>query len=311
MSKILVVDDVVDNVKLLTYELADHGYDTLSAYDGLEALEIARSEHPDLILLDVMMPDLNGIEVCKLLKKDQSMNSIPIILVSAQDLDEHVIEGLDAGAHDYITKPFNSRIVLARIRSALRSKQALDLIAEMNQRLTEIANSDGLTGLKNSAYFRDALRTSCSIADHQQMPLSLVMIDIDHFKSYNDTFGHPAGDEVLSTVSELLTDSTRETDVVARYGGEEFSMLLPNTNQEASIQVAERTRRAIEEYDWPLRPITASFGVSTTSACITNSLAFLEQADLALYSSKGQGRNRVTHHCWIESSSLRVISAAV
>jgi two-component system, cell cycle response regulator len=296
VAKILVVDDVPDNVKLLKYELSDDGYEVLTALSGQEALDVARAERPDVILLDVMMPGLDGIEVCVRLKRDPELEPIPVIMVTARERDDDVVRGLDAGAHDYITKPFNSQIVLARVRAAARAKAAHDLIAELTGRLAELATHDGLTGLKNRRSFSEELQSSVSFASRHPSPLSLTMLDVDQFKSYNDTFGHPAGDAVLCAVAEMLRAAVRDHDMVFRYGGEEFAVLSPGTDGGGGRTLAERLRVVIEAHRWPLRSVTASLGVAMLSPATPDASALLEWADRALYHSKRQGRNRVTHH---------------
>ena len=310
MAKVLVVDDVPDNVKLLAYELADHGYEVTTAVDGVRALELARSGAPDVVLLDVMMPGLDGIEVCRRLKADPRTRPIPVIMVSARDLEEDIVRGLDAGAHDYVTKPFTLPIVLARVRSAARAKADHDLIAAMNQRLAELAITDGLTGLRNHRHFRESLAAALGMADRHGLPCSVVLVDVDHFKSYNDTFGHPAGDEVLRRVATLLRDQARREDTVARYGGEEFAALLPGTVAEGANQFAERVRADIAEHPWPLRAVTVSVGVATTGLAARGAAELVELADRALYHSKRSGRDRVTHAEALEPGRSGSLSTA-
>jgi len=294
MTTVLVVDDLPTNVALLARVLASHGYEVLKAYNGPQALEVARSRRPDLILLDIVMPEMDGIEVCRRLKADPAMHSVPIIMVSACDQEEDIVRALDAGAHDYITKPLNFRMAMARIRSAARSKAAHDQIAEMNMRLADLATRDGLTGVRNHRFFCASLQAACSEA-RPDFPLSMVMLDVDHFKCYNDRHGHPAGDEVLCAVSGVLRRESRTDDLVARYGGEEFALLFPGTAAVRAIEQAERLRAAIECYPWPLQRITASLGVATMSSTLPNPSSLLARADQALYHSKHKGRNRVTH----------------
>jgi two-component system, cell cycle response regulator len=297
VAKVLVVDDRYDNVRLLAYELMDHGFEVVTAFSGAQALDAARSARPDVILLDIMMPGMDGVEVCRHLKNDLDLRPIPVIMVSAREMDQDVIRGLDAGAHDYVTKPFNTQIVLARIRSAARAKESHDIIADMNERLAELAVTDGLTGIKNHRHFRDSLEVAMSLAMRQSIPLSVIMLDIDHFKMINDAHGHAAGDDVLRTVARILEENTREHDEVARYGGEEFATLLPLTDAGAALALAERLRESIATYPWPLRSVTASLGVATfPGAQIPSASTLLEQADLALYHSKKRGRNCVSHH---------------
>ncbi len=294
MTKVLVVDDQPTDVVVLARELARHGYEVLKAYNGPQALEVARSGRPDLILLDLVMPDMDGIEVCRRLKADPAMHSVPIIVVSACDREEDIVRALDAGAHDSITKPLNLPMVMARVRSAARSKAAHDRIAEMNTRLADLATRDGLTGVRNYRFFNASLQASCSEA-RPDLPLSMVMLDVDHFKSYNDRHGHPAGDAVLCALSDVLGRESRANDLVARYGGEEFALLFPATAAVHALELAERLRAAIEDHPWPLQRVTASLGVATISSPLAQPSSLLTRADRALYHSKGQGRNRVTH----------------
>ena len=164
-----------------------------------------------------------------------------------------------------------------------------------NEQLQALATTDGLTGLKNHRTFKERLAEEFDRATRYHLPLSLLLMDVDHFKSFNDSHGHPAGDEVLKRVAKHLTESTRNTDFVARYGGEEFAVLLPFTHQQAALALAERTRAAIQDAHWELRAVTASFGVATINADTHTSSLLVELADNALYRSKETGRNRVTH----------------
>ena len=306
MPKILVVDDVLDNVKLLAYELSDHGYEVVTAADGPAALRRARETAPDVILLDVMMPGMDGIEVCRRLKADPELRPIPVVMVSARELEDDVVDGLDAGAHDYVTKPFNPRILLARVRSAAHAKADHDLIAELNRRLAEQATVDPLTGAGNRAYLRDAMVQAMALSRRRGLPLSLVMLDVDHFKTYNDTFGHPAGDEVLRTVVDVLSGLLRAYDVIARYGGEEFVVLMPATDADAARVAANRLRAGLTGYPWPRRSVTASLGVATTDGRPTEPLTLLVRADRALYHAKRTGRDRVVHERDLRPSATPV-----
>jgi two-component system cell cycle response regulator len=303
VARVLVVDDVADNIKLLTYELADEGHEVLVAHDGAQALARADAERPDVILLDIMMPGLDGIEVCRRLKADPLLRAIPVIMVSARGQESDVIAGLDAGAQDYVIKPFNLPVVLARVRAAERTKTDHDRQLEKNRALAEVATVDALTASRNRRFLEDALHAAVSFSVRHALPLSLVMIDVDEFKRFNDTFGHPAGDDVLRTVAGFLRGGIREHDIAARYGGEEFSILLPATDGESARVIAERLRASIAGHAWTRRPVTASFGVATMLPDEPiDPNALLEAADCALYLSKERGRNRVTHHCELTGS---------
>jgi diguanylate cyclase (GGDEF)-like protein len=293
MPRVLVADDVPDNVKLLAYELSDHGYEVVTAADGPQTLEAARRDDPDVILLDVMMPGLDGVEVCRRLKADPRLSAIPVIMVSAYGMEQDVIRGLDAGAQDYVTKPFALPVVLARVRSAVRTKADADRSAATNQRLAELAATDGLTGLKNHRHFRETLPVLVSLATRQEIPLSVLMIDMDHFKAYNDTFGHPAGDEVLRALAALLSTEVRQQDVVARYGGEEFAVLLPGADEGSARLTGERLRAAVESHPWPRRAVTVSIGAATLTPGEHDGQTLVDRADRALYEAKRRGRNRL------------------
>ncbi len=301
MAKVLVVDDVADNVALLTYELADHGYKVVSAFNGRQALELARSARPDVILLDVMMPGMDGYEVCRRLKEDPELRSIPVIIISAREQEDDVVRGLDVGAHDYVTKPFRMPVVLARVRSATRAKASHDLIVEMNARLAEHATIDGLTGLKNRGYFREELHNQCRIASRSGAPLSLILLDVDWFKQYNDSYGHPAGDDVLCVVGSLFRDAAISPVFAARYGGEEFALLLPDTPAVQAFRIAEELRIKIADQRWPLRAITVSLGASTSNPGPINPQRLVEEADQAMYYSKQKGRNVSFHYRDLET----------
>jgi diguanylate cyclase (GGDEF)-like protein len=295
-TQILVVDDVPDNIKLLSLELSDHGYEVVPAHTGAQALALVRERPMDVILLDISMPDLDGIEVCRRLKADPGLRAIPVVMVSALGDEDDIIRGLDAGAQDYVTKPFNTPILLARVRSAVRAKADHDTIAALNARLAELAATDPLTGAKNRASFEEALRRSLSHAQRYAQPLSLVLVDVDHFKSYNDNFGHLAGDAVLREVVQVLVSGCRTYDHVARYGGEEFVLVLPTTEADSATAVAERLRAELASRSGMHRPVTASFGVATAETGELDRDTLISRADKALYRAKHSGRNRVVHY---------------
>ncbi len=304
--KILIVDDVPVNVQLLKTHLEAMGYQTLAAEDGLEALEKARSERPDLILLDVMMPKLNGFEVCRTLKQDERTQFIPIIMVTALNDVEDRIRGIEAGADDFISKPFNKLELLARVKSLLRLKQLHDELEEKlkeleeaREQLQELAITDGLTGLYNYRFFRERLGQEIDRAERHNLNLSMIMMDIDYFKNYNDTHGHPAGDVVLSTIASLLRNNVRKIDIPARYGGEEFALILLETNLENAAKVAEKLRRVVEEHPFPMEEtqpggrLTISAGVATFPEDAKTADDLIAVADRRLYRAKELGRNRV------------------
>ncbi|MGO9463556.1 MAG: diguanylate cyclase [Isosphaeraceae bacterium] len=204
--------------------------------------------------------------------------------------------GLRAGADDFLTKPPDADELAVRLEITERILAVHDQLARQNARLAELATIDELTGTKNRRRFREDLDLLFSQAIRLGSPLSLIMLDIDHFKQFNDTFGHPAGDEVLYQVGAILRAVVRSHDVVARYGGEEFAVLLPATEANDALDVAERLRIAISSRTWLQRQVTASLGVATTRPDYATAAALINQADQALYHSKQNGRNLITHH---------------
>jgi two-component system cell cycle response regulator len=254
-NKILVVDDVAVNVQLLTTYLTSVGYDVLTARDGEEALERVAATQPDLILLDVMMPKLNGFQVCERLKSDPATKVIPVIMVTALNEIEDKIKATESGADDFVSKPFNKLELLTRVKSLLRIKQLHDdlraKVRELEQareRLRQLAITDGLTGLYNHRYLKEHLEQELLRAQRHQLHVAVVMLDIDHFKKFNDTYGHPAGDTILRTIARLLKENIRKIDLAARYGGEEFCLVLVETNKIAAAIAAEKVRRIVEEH---------------------------------------------------------------
>jgi diguanylate cyclase (GGDEF)-like protein len=255
--KILVVDDVPVNVQLLTTYLTSVGYHVITARDGEEALAQVVASQPDLILLDVMMPKINGFEVCERIKKDAATRIIPVIMVTALNEIEDKIKATEAGADDFVSKPFNKLELLTRVKSLLRIKQLHDelnaKVKELEQareRLRQLAITDGLTGLYNHRYFKEHLEQELNRASRHQLHVSVVMIDIDHFKEFNDTYGHPAGDFILRSLARLLKENIRKIDLAARYGGEEFCLVLVETNKHSAGIAAEKVRRLVEAHDF-------------------------------------------------------------
>jgi diguanylate cyclase (GGDEF)-like protein len=273
---VLVIDDSPDTHTLLALRLSS------------EAADLRGALRPDLILLDMDMPDLSGFEVCRALKSDPVTAGIPVIFLSGTTDTAAKVEGFDLGAVDYVTKPFEPAELRARVRAALRTKRYVDLLASR-------AQIDALTGLYNRAHM-DRRLTECIAATarggHQA---SFILIDVDHFKSVNDTYGHPFGDTVLQRVADAITSEIRGEDVACRYGGEEFTILLPHTSVQSAAILAERLRLAIESETFAHHgqsvKITCSFGVAELQGPVPPTL--IELADEALYRAKHSGRNRV------------------
>ena len=297
-SRVLIVDDHEDNVEVIRARLEASGYQVESAADGEEALERVRECPPDLILLDVMMPRIDGMEVARRIKADETLPFIPIIMQTALDTVEHKVEGLGAGADDYVTKPINFAELEARVKSMLRIKVLQDELARANDELRRMAVTDSLTGLHNRRNVELLLHDMFEHSVRLHEPLACAMFDLDHFKSVNDTYGHQAGDAVLQQLAEILKESAREIDKVGRYGGEEFIVLLPGTVLDAAVTFAERTRQQVESHTFTFEGgslrRTLSCGVAAfPHPRISHREALVKAADDALYVAKELGRNRV------------------
>ncbi|HEY0093947.1 MAG TPA: diguanylate cyclase, partial [Archangium sp.] len=310
------------NIQHVREGLAAHGYRFREAHDGAEALRSLREVRPDLIIMDVEMPRLGGVEVCRIIKAnggEGGFGFIPVILVTARQAAGKV-EGLELGADDYLVKPFDMLELSARVKSMLRLKALQDAVVEKNRELDrankELAQKreellaltriDALTGLYNRRYFEERLTEEFVRSTRYRSPLSLVMMDIDHFKKLNDTYGHPFGDEVLRQVARTIKGKLREVDFVARYGGEEMIALLPETGPKDALGACERVREAIASLQLEFRAqdgshklvrCTASLGVASVPS---KSLPVMEElmrvADVCLYEAKAAGRNCVRQY---------------
>ena len=304
-ARVLIVDDHEDNVELLRARLESWGYTSESAADGDEALRKVEEAPPDLILLDVMMPKIDGIEVARRIKGNSGLPFIPIIMQTALDTTESKVEGLEAGADDYITKPIDFAELKARVNSMLRIKRLQEeleererQLLEANERLRHMSQTDPLTGLDNRRNLEERLDEMFEHARRLGEPFACVMCDLDRFKSVNDTYGHQAGDAVLKQFARILRQEVREIDRAGRYGGEEFMLLLPGTVLDAAVTFAERVRKQVEAHTFTSDGTsicrTASFGVSAwPHPRVDNCDTLVRAADDALYVAKETGRNRV------------------
>jgi len=309
--KILIAEDQPTAALFLSRTLEKLGHQVSVARDGEEAWGLLRQGDAPLLISDWMMPNLDGPDLCRRIRAVGAERYIYIILLTSRDRREDRLKGLRAGADDFLTKPPDPDELAVRLEIAERILAVHDQLARQNTRLAELATIDELTGTKNRRRFREDLELLFSQAIRLRSPLSLIMLDIDHFKQLNDTFGHPAGDEVLHRVGSILSTAVRSHDVVARYGGEEFAVLLPATEADEALEVAERLRQAISGRSWPHRQVTASLGVATTLPDTPSSATLLSQADQALYHSKQNGRDLTTHHreCVAEPSRAASHSA--
>ena len=288
--KVLIVDDSPEALAIAKVRLEKENLEEiLCARDGEEGLEMARQHCPDLILLDVDMPNLNGFDVCRILQRDVELHTIPIIFVTAFSKLEDRIKGLDLGAVDYVTKPFDAFELRARVRAALRTKQLQDM-------LINSANMDPLTELPNRRTLIEHLGQEWARAQRYGSVFSVIMADIDLFKRINDTYGHTIGDKVLKQVARTFTEQCRKLDLPTRYGGEEFAIIVPNEPRHKAAILAERFRSKIENLSMRIEEntiqITVSFGVADSSTS-TSEENLIHTADEALYRAKQEGRNRV------------------
>jgi diguanylate cyclase (GGDEF)-like protein len=293
-QRVLVVDDKPANLEALNAVLGAE-YDLIFATSGQEALDLAREQSPDLILLDVVMPGMNGYQACAELKGDARTRGVPVVFVTAMDHEEDEAAGLDAGAIDYITKPIRASIVRARVRNHLELKRARDLLEGQSA-------TDALTGLANRRQFDTEIDTEVRRAFRAGQHLGLLMCDLDSFKAYNDCYGHPAGDWCLQEVAAVFRTAFRRAgELAARYGGEEFAVILPGATPLEVLAAGEHIRAAIEARRIPhQRSATApwiTLSVGAASSLVTaevSAAGLIQSADDALYASKRTGRNRVT-----------------
>jgi diguanylate cyclase (GGDEF)-like protein len=290
--KLLIVDDQPINIQLLHQAFAAE-FQVFMATSGAKALSICATNAPDLVLLDVMMPEMDGYEVCEQLKSNPLTTDIPVIFVTAHTDDASEEHGLDVGAVDFISKPINIKIVRARVKAHIALKRQSDM-------LRNFAFMDGLTGVRNRRYFDEHLAIEVARAQRSKLPLSLVLIDVDFFKRFNDCYGHQAGDDCLRRLASLFGSSIkRPADFVARYGGEEFVCLLPETPFQGAYALAEIIRKAAEgcqiaHAESSVGPwVTLSLGVSTAvPARPVTGDELLKLADSNLYQAKHLGRNQ-------------------
>jgi two-component system cell cycle response regulator len=300
MAKILVIDDSRLISHVAKTILIKQGHKVILAQDGLTGIQATKTERPDLILLDLIMPVMDGYQVCQRLKKEESTKEIPIIMLTSKAEPADKVRGLELGALDYVTKPFDEGELVARVNIQLRLKQLYEAIQEKNRQFKELANRDGLTGLYNHRYFHEQLSKDFLRARRYHEFLSCILLDIDYFKKFNDTYGHQAGDVVLSTLGHIIKDSIRDSDFAARYGGEEFALILYHTDGPAAVHVSERLRQMAENCDIRDKDnvlhVTISLGVATfPHEQISSPKQIVEFADKALYKAKKNGRNRVEY----------------
>jgi diguanylate cyclase (GGDEF)-like protein len=288
--RLLLVDDQPVNIQAL-HRVFAQDCQLLMATDAGRALQLCRDRQPDLVLLDVQMPGMDGHELFAELKADPMLSSIAVIFLTAQDDPDDESRALDAGAADFISKPFNPSVVRARVRTQLTLKHQADL-------LRELAFIDGLTGVHNRRHFDERFLAEARRAQRSRSPMAVVLADVDHFKRYNDALGHLAGDDCLRRVAAALRGCLRRpTDLLARYGGEEFVSLLPDTDLAGAIGVAQLMEDAVRALALPHPGIEGSVTISLGVAAGCQEQGLVDAADKALYLAKAAGRGRVS---WVE-----------
>lgn len=293
--KILIVEDEPITRRLLQFTLTRWGYEAMTAVDGREAWEVLqRSTSPSLVISDWMMPGMDGLELCSRIRSRERPGYTYLIILTGRDRKEDIVKGLEAGADDYLVKPFDQEELLCRIRIGER-------IINLERRILQLANTDHLTGILNRRAFMERMEAELHRTSRHDQPLSLIITDIDHFKRINDQFGHVVGDRVLQQFVEAVATIIRPYDFLGRYGGEEFAIGLPGVNEQQAGEIAERIRREVAALDPaasdlpPGAHLTASFG----AACLCREAgeqlqSLITRADDALYRAKREGRNRVS-----------------
>lgn len=289
---VLIVDDVAKNLQVLGTILSKQNYKVAAANNGEQALKIAGNTLPDLIFLDIMMPGINGFEVCSKLKKDQKTADIPVIFLTAKIEPEDIIKGFEAGAVDYVTKPFNSVELLARAKTHLELKISKDLLKSKNVQLKELAITDSMTGLYNHRYIIDSLVERISESKRYKQSLTVAMLDIDFFKKVNDAHGHLFGDFVLIRISTIIEESIRKTDIAGRYGGEEYLIIFTNTDKKSAFNTMERIRKSVENEKWDKKDLKVTISGGLSELKDEDHSKLIKKADEMLYRAKENGRNR-------------------
>jgi two-component system, cell cycle response regulator len=293
---VLVADDSLVIRAWLRRELEGHGYQVIEAVDGEEALRTCREKAPDVVLLDVEMPKLDGHAVLAQMKRDVDLAGIPVVFCTGRTTTDDVVEGLRLGAHDYLRKPFEGPEVLARVGAALRVKNLQDQLRMRNAELERMSRNDMLTSLPNRRHLQEHLVAECASSRRHGHPLAVLMVDADQFKSINDTRGHVTGDEVLRALATRLRDACRPEDVAGRWGGEEFLVIAPHTDLDGAVALGEEIRTgvsndAVAVTDGPPLRVTVSVGAATSA--VGDLELLLRNADAALYDAKAAGRDRV------------------
>ena len=297
--RVVIIDDDAETVRLLSHVLETKGMMVLPCLTGAEGLAVLDREEWELCLLDRGLPDFDGIEICRHIKADVRFDARQVIMLSGYSSVDARVEALDLGADDYITKPFHPTELLARVNASRRVVEMQQQLVDMTRQLEELSVRDDLTGIFNRRYFGATMEHAFDHSNRYGRPLSVAIIDVDRFKDINDSFGHQAGDVVLTEVAKRFSGSVRSSDFLARYGGEEFVVLLPETQLDDAVMFGEKLRDAVASSPVPIAegcalPVTVSVGTASLAHTRFNSPSeMITAADQALYRAKRNGRNRV------------------
>jgi len=301
-TRILVIEDDKITRKSLTINMRREGYEVIEASDAIKGIELFITEKPDIVLLDAMMPVMDGFECCEKLREISGEETTRILMITSLDDTGSVDRAFEVGAADYIKKPIHWPVLKQRIRRIIEQYHLYQELARANQKLLKLAMFDELTQVANRRHFDECLSWEWARMTINQRPVSLIFCDVDCFKLYNDTYGHPTGDACLTMVAKTIVSNVRMPgDVVARYGGEEFAVILPDTPHEIALDIAERIRQAVEQLRIPhirsmiKKSVTISLGIACTIPDDgEDPVALINKADRALYDAKIKGRNRVS-----------------
>ena len=299
-TRVLVIDDSKNSRELITQALqeAELFDDYCTADNGLEGFKLLTETRVDLVICDLLMPRVDGLQFLQLVKSQPELSDIPVILLTATEDRSAKLKGLEQGASDYLTKPFDSAELVARVRIHLKMKKLQDSLKSANDHFKQLSNIDPLTNLFNRRYFTEVIEIELHRSSRFHSYVSLLIVDIDHFKKVNDIYGHQAGDKVLVAVAEKLREGLRTYDIASRYGGEEFVIVLPGTPLDKGLEVAERLRKAVQtiKFEMPLDrvAVTVSIGLAAfPTERVDCYNALFTHADTALYRAKQNGRDRV------------------
>lgn len=292
---ILLVDDNPDNLKILAQVIEGQEYDVSFAMSGDEVFDSLSVSIPDLILLDVMMPGMDGFEVCEKLKSMEPYKDIPVIFLTARTDSEDLVHGFESGAVDYIAKPFHRSELLARVKTHLELKKSRDTLNEMLRRLEQLSVTDALTGIYNRRFLMEEMKNLKMHTERYGTFFSIAICDIDNFKNINDKFGHDYGDYVLKSITTIINNNIRAQDFFGRWGGEEFLLVLPNTDAAGAYVICEKLRSIVSNESFSFKDktqnVTMTFGIS--QSIIDYSVDdTIKHADVALYKGKNSGKNR-------------------